>query len=448
MLRKPVAGVVLAAAAVAAASSASYDAAAARQLADAARRGRALEYATELTTAVGPRLSGSAAYERAATWAAAQLTAAGIAPVAREPFTIPRSWSRATRATARMVSPIQEPIVLESLGWAPSTPDGGIEAEVIDGRGGAASLRSGVRGRVVLADANMPLDDDRRLQAAGAAALLFADSDPDNRLAARVRVFGGDLAPLPSALIARGDAASIRRLLKDGPVRIAFSYRNQISAGPISVSNIIGEIKGRERADEFVIVGAHLDSWDLGPGAQDNATGVAMVLEAARAIAARGQRPRRSIRFALWGGEEEGLLGSGAYASAHESELDRCVAVLNTDGGTGRIIGWTTPGREDVMTAVRSLALALLGGLQTTAVDRSMQYAFDSDGGPFVSRGVPVLDLNVDDANYEDIHHKSTDTIDRVDARNLAIGAATVAVTAFAIADSPTRLAPRSRGTR
>jgi carboxypeptidase Q len=114
--------------------------------------------------------------------------------------------------------------------------------------------------------------------------------------------------------------------------------------------------------------------------------------------------------------------------------------VLNADGGTGRILGWTTPGREDVEAHVRELARSLLTGLDASAVDHSMQYAFDSDGGPFLRQGVPVLDLNVDDGAYDEIHHKATDTIDRVDRKNLAVGAATVAVTAYAIADAPSRM--------
>src|SRR5262249_44718152 len=156
----------------------------------------------------------------------------------------------------------------------------------------------------------------------------------------------------------------------------------------------------------WVIVGAHIDSWDFATGAQDNATGVAMVLEAARAIAAAGVAPRRSIRFALWSGEEQGLLGSTAYVEAHRAELGQCLAVLNTDGGTGRMRGWTAPGRTDVADATRSLARALLEPFGGAPVDTSVQYAFDSDHTAFLLAGVPALDLNPDDSEYEAIHHK------------------------------------------
>jgi Zn-dependent M28 family amino/carboxypeptidase len=258
-----------------------------------------------------------------------------------------------------------------------------------------------------------------------------------------MRRFGGAIAPLPAAMIGHDDAATMRRLAGEGAVRVAIDWRNRISDGQVAVNSIVAELRGRERPDQWVLVGAHLDSWDFATGAQDNATGVAMVLEAARAIAALGRPPRRSIRFALWGGEEQGLLGSTAYVRTHADELDRATAVLNVDAGTGRILGWTTPGREDVQAEVRELARALLKDLDAAAVDHSTVYAFDSDGGPFLREGVPVLDLNADDSRYEEIHHKATDTLERVDGNNLAVGAAAVAVTAYAIADAPARLAPR-----
>src|SRR5262249_40870735 len=157
------------------------------------------------------------------------------------------------------------------------------------------------RGRIVLMTGHTPSGFDLAMKNAGALALLFPDIDHQNRLAARVREFGGDIALLPSAGIARDDAELLRRLMTRGSVRISLAWRNTVSTGRITVPNVIAELKGRERPDEFIIVGAHLDSWDFAVGAQDNATGVAMVIEAARAIVALGRPPRRSIRFALWG---------------------------------------------------------------------------------------------------------------------------------------------------
>jgi hypothetical protein len=154
--------------------------------------------------------------------------------------------------------------------------------------------------------------------------------------------------------------------------------------------------------------------------------------------AAAALQHRRSVVFGV--GQD---VGPREPEVAHDRELANAVAVLNADGGAGRIIGWTTPGRDDVMARVRELAAAILTDLGAASIDRSMRYAFDSDGGPFIRQGIPVLDMNVDDSRYEEIHHKVTDTIDRVDARNLAVGAAATAVTAYAIADEPRRFAPR-----
>jgi hypothetical protein len=442
VLRRTTAALVASVSVVSAAAGPAYDAGTARRLIQSSLNGRAYEYTQQLTE-IGARLTGSTSYERAVDWSVQQFNALGVASVRRERFSIPRTWERERAARGRILSPIQQPLLIASLGWTRSTPDGGIEADVA-----IVSIRTGfnpdaVRGRVVLVDAEDGGDFERRLASAGAAALLFQDTDADNELAARVRRFGGAIAPLPAATIARDDVALMRRLVKDGPVRIALDWRNRISDGPVAVNNVVAEMRGREKPDEWVLVGAHLDSWDSATGAQDNATGVAMVVDAARAIAALGKAPKRSIRFALWGGEEQGLLGSSAYVQAHADELDRAVAVLNVDGGTGRILGWTTPGRDDVQAEVAELARALLRDLDATSADRGMAYAFDSDGAPFLREGIPVLDMNVDDSRYEEIHHKSTDRLDRVDVRNLAIGAAAVAVTAHAIADAPRRIAPR-----
>ncbi len=434
---------IVGAIAVVASAQTRFDAATAERLKQSALSGRSFDYVTDLARSIGPRLSGSAAYERATEWAENAFRAAGAVNVTLEPLTIPHSWEREVRGRARIISPIDRPLVVESIGWAPSLPPDGIEAEVILGDQDVMTSPERARGRIVLVPRELRPEVDRRWQQAGALALLFVDRSADNEIAARVLRFGGDIAPLPMALMSQASADELRAAMRRGPVTIRLAYRNRISDGPVAVSNVVAEITGRERPEEFVIVGAHLDSWDFATGAQDNATGVAMVLEAARAIAALGRAPRRSIRFALWAGEEEGLLGSSAYVRAHNAELDRCAAVLNADGGTARIIGWTMPGRDDVMAAVRELSTQLLSDLHANRVDKSMQYAFDSDGGPFIAEGIPTLDMNVDDEPYEQIHHKATDTIDRVDARNLAIGAAVVTVTAWAIADAPRRIAPR-----
>src|SRR5262249_10631560 len=155
-----------------------------------------------------------------------------------------------------------------------------------------------------------------------------------------------------------------------------------------------------------------LDSWDFAAGAQDNGTGCAMALESARAIAALNQPPRRSIRFALWGGEEQGLLGSSAYVESHAEDIAKCIAALNSDDGAGRPRGWISPGRKDVSRGMKDISKSLLATLGGDQLTQDMTYAFDSDHGPYILQGVPALDLWVEDARYEEVHHKATDTID------------------------------------
>ena len=448
---------VAAAFGAAAAAQPQFDAAAARQLGRSILdEGQSLRYVSELTRTAGPRLTGSATYERAAEWAAQQFRAAGVDHVALEPFPIGRGWERVS-ARGRIVAPIEQALHVASLGWMPSTPEGGLEGEVVfvrDLSPDTIAAQLSLKGRIALLPDGEPYGSpydrtrvrqniDARLRDAGAIAILSPDTDRGNVLAARWRGFSADLGALPAAQIGRDEAQTIRRMLEKETVRVAIDLQNRISPGAIEVHNVAAEIRGRERPDEWILVGAHLDSWDFASGAQDNGTGVAHVLEAARVIAASGRVPRRSIRFVLFGGEEQGQLGSAAYVRAHERELDGCVAMLNTDAGSGRTIGWTMPGRADVVLAVQPLAQALLTDLHAATLDQSLQYAFQSDGAHFLLAGIPMLDLNADDSAYEEIHHKTTDTIDRVDARHVAIGAATVAMTAWAIADAPKRLAAR-----
>jgi hypothetical protein len=172
------------------------------------------------------------------------------------------------------------------------------------------------------------------------------------------------------------DSKLIFDLLEKHSVSVGFEYMNQITE-PVQVNNVIAEIRGREKPDEWILVGAHLDSWDLGMGCQDNGTGSVMVLETARAIAELRSPPRRSIRFALWTGEEPGLLGSKAYVKAHWNDLDHCVAVLNSDDGAGHPLGWKVDGRSDLRDATTSL---VSGYLQDLAADGAQSAS--SNGKP------------------------------------------------------------------
>ena len=407
----------------------------------------------ELSDGFGGRLSGSPAYNHAAEWAAAKFRTYGIQNVRLEPFTMPAGWQRGS-AHGEMLAPMTRPLHVESLGWAPSTPTGGITGEVVViediSADGIKSKADKLKGKIAMLDTAKIFAEGwikvwaavqasaQHLKDAGAVAMIFPDSDKNNVINAGSLDWGGHVSVLPGAQLGMEDGELIQRLLEKGPVRVRFELSNTIS-GPMQVNDVVAEIRGRELPDEWIIIGAHLDSWDFGTGAEDNGTGSASVLEVARAIAALGKAPRRSIRFALWGGEEEGLLGSYAYVQAHLNEMGKCVAVLNTDNGSGHPKGWKVEGRKDLKEAMQPISDSLLkdiggGGL-------SMEVTYDTDHGPFMLQGVPALDLEVDMKPYFELHHKSSDTYDKVDPVDFKAGSAIVVATAWVIAEDPKPIA-------
>ena len=419
----------------------------ANRLAGSVYTGPSMETLQELSDGFGGRLSGSPAHNRAADWAEAKFRSFGIQNVRLEPFIMPNGWQRGS-AHGEMLAPIQRPLHLESLGWAPSTPDGGVKGEVIVLDDVAADVIKGkadqLKGKVVILNTEKIFANGwqkvlgavmaapENLKNVGAVAMIFPDSAKNNVINATSLDWGGHMSVLPGAELGMEDSALIRRLLEKGPVSIRFELHNTTS-GPTQVNNVVAELRGRELPDEWIIIGAHLDSWDFGTGAEDNGTGSASVLEVARALAAAGKAPRRSIRFALWGGEEEGLLGSYAYVQAHLGEISKCVAVLNTDNGSGHPKGWKVEGRKELKDAMQPISDSLLkdiggGGL-------SMEVTYDTDHGPFMLQGVPSLDLWVDMKPYFELHHKSSDTYDKVDAVDFKAGSAIVVATAWVIAE-------------
>jgi carboxypeptidase Q len=424
------------------------------RLAAAIYTGPSMTTLRELSDGFGGRLTGSPAYNQAAEWAAAKFRSYGIKDVRLEPFTIPNGWVRGS-AHGELLTPIVRPLHLESLGWSPSTPPGGIKGEVvvIDNvyADNIKAQPDRIRGRIVILDTAKIFAEGwvkvlpalqasyQLLKDAGAIALVFPSRDRNNVLSATDPDWGARLLVLPGAQVGMEDWELIRRSLTKGPVTLQFELQNT-TTGPEPVDNVIAEIKGREKPDEWILIGAHLDSWDYGTGAQDNGTGSASVLDVARAIASLGVAPRRSIRFALWGGEEEGLLGSYAYTQAHLNEMSKSVAVLNTDNGAGHPKGWKVEGRKDLWDAMQPMSDAMLKDLSGGGL--SMDLTYDTDHGPFMLQGVPVLDLWVDMTHYLEVHHKSSDTYDKVDAVDFKAGSVIVAVTAWTVADDPKPIAP------
>lgn len=410
--------------------------------------GNALAQLTELGDSFGPRLTGTPGYAKAADWSAAQFRAAGLQNVHFEKLTLEHGWQRGT-ARAAIVGPSGRPLHVASYGWAPSTA-GTVRGPVVvvakydaipprlDGKI-VVVLRKPADGATGWIEAHKTL---AAIQSAGALAILFEGGQPNNVLGTTSPITGGKLMPLPGAALGKEDTGAIVRLAERGPVTLELQIANTIT-GPVEVVNVVGELPGKEAKDEWLLVAAHLDSWDFATGSSDNGAGVVQVIQAARALAATGPL-RRTVRFALWAGEEQFVIGSHAYAMAHSAELGKCVVVLNTDSGAGHVHGWRVQGRADVQAALAPIARSLLAPLGGELVDPVFDpFGLGSDFVSFLAEGVPALDLSVDETIYETLHHKPADTIDKVEAHALASGIAVIAVTAFAIASSPDRFAPR-----
>jgi carboxypeptidase Q len=409
-----------------------------------------------LSDSIGGRVTGSPAADRAVGWAVHAFRLSGVDEVHTEKFTIPVGWSEGA-THLEILSPEPFPVRLVSIGWSPALPEGGITAGIVDvGFGdetGFAKAGAAANGAVVLVHSKFLVTWDdltseydiapaiiERAMTAGAKAVLWMSSRPNLLLYRHTVTVDGQLEKMPQAVVAREDAERISRFLAGGlPVRVHFEMPNHIT-GPTTSENVVAEIRGREKPDEFVLLGAHLDSWDLGTGALDNGCNAAMVIDAARTIHASGTIPRRSIRFVLFTAEEEGLLGSAAYAHDHRAELDRMIAAVIFDSGIGKVTGYSVGGRKDVVASVRS-TLEPVAGLG--AKDFTLDVSMDTDNFDFLIEGVPTLVANQDPANYMLNYHAASDTFDKVDIAELKRHVAIAAITAFALADSPTRLGIR-----
>lgn len=404
--------------------------------------GGAYRFLQLLTSTIGARLTGTEGSRRAAELLLTTLEDAGLENVHAEDYTLPSSWRRG-HARARVISPLERALTIQSYGWAPST-GGEIRAAVIDmGTLEPADLDDAgprVRDRIVLADfagaGGEPGYVNRARSAAllgqaGALALIIPSGKPEGLL--DINCFGNlPRAALPMLSIAQEDALFLRRLLPAQPVRLALDAANTLDMSSSTEHNVIADWRGSTQPDEIVIVGAHLDSWDTATGADDDGSGVAAVFEIARLLALLAVRPRRTIRFAFFSGEEQGILGSHAYVTAHEAELDQVKAVLIMDQGAGTPRGFRLHGRADVAEG----AARVLAPLQTLgAAGVSQEASFDQDHAFFLAAGIPVMTLWVQPGDYETRHHTTSDTLDRIDPRLLAIDTAVMAMAAYGVAD-------------
>jgi Zn-dependent M28 family amino/carboxypeptidase len=274
---------------------------------------------------------------------------------------------------------------------------------------------------------------------AGVAALMLESTRPRGLLYRHPVTFNGTMAPLPVALVSREHAARLGRLLEKGPVQASLTL--SIATGPPFISrNVVADIRGSEKPEEIVLIGAHIDSWDLGTGALDNGVNCAMLIDVARGIVELGLVPRRTIRFVLFTGEEQGFWGSAAYVGRHANELDDHVVAAIFDIGSGRISGFYLNGREELRRPVDEAlwAVASLGPFrhERSAVD-------GTDNFDFLLSGVPNLIADQDPAPYLPDYHAESDVFERVDLKSARNNAAVASVLAWEMAQRPGRPAPR-----
>ena len=255
---------------------------------------------------------------------------------------------------------------------------------------------------------------------AGAVAVLLQSTRPRGLLYRHPVGLGRDLAPLPAAMVSREHATRLLRLAETGDVTVRLAIANR--TGPAyEARNVVAEIRGSEKPEEVVLLGAHLDSWDLGPGANDNGVNVALVIDVLRGIKELGLKPKRTVRFVVFNAEELGMWGSAEYVRAHAKELGNIAAVVIFDAGSGRTNGFFLNGREDLRKPVDS-ALAAVAGL--TSAPQSLEGIDGTDNFDFLLSGVPNLVANQDFAPYLPDYHAESDTFDVVDAREARANAA------------------------
>ena len=408
------------------------------------------EVLRSLTSRVGPRSAGSPGDARAVAWALDQLRALGFQNVHSEPVTVPH-WIRG-ECEVDLVSPWPQHLVAAALGGSVATPAGGIEAEVIPvtnldelarmdstrfvGRivffsGRMERTRSGTGyGTAVAVRGRGAAEAGRR----GALAVVIRSVGTDkNRLphTGGMRVEPNDVR-IPALALSNPDADLLEDQLASGkPIRMR--VRNtSVWADSTRSANVVGEIPGRERPKEVVVLGAHLDSWDLGTGAHDDGAGVAIVSAAAKLIGEARLRPRRTVRVVLFANEEFGLSGARTYARDHANEMAQIAFGMESDLGAFAPLGLRSRVPADRLPAIR----AMHGVLAPLGVEyRGNDAGGDADVGQLAALGVPVCDLDTDASEYFDLHHTANDTFDKVDPLLVRRNVACYAVLAWLAAD-------------
>ena len=397
----------------------------------------------------GHRASGSASLEAAIDWVLGEMKRDGLQNVRGEPVMVAH-WVRG-RESAEMVRPRRMPLHLLGLGGSVGTPAGGITAPVMV----VASFdelerrKAEAKGKIVLFDAPFTsYPETRRYRTDGAVAAARAGavaslirsvasfsirSPHTGRLS-----YDSTVARIPAAALSVEDAMLLHRMQARGEQPV-ITLRMEARTLPDARSrNVVAELVGRERPDEVVVLGGHIDSWDVGQGAMDDGGGSVAAWEAVRLMQRLGLRPRRTVRVVLWTNEENGVDGGNAYRDAHAAELDRHVLALESDGGVFQPRGLVFAGSDSAARVLEQVT-ALLGAIGATGLQRS-DGSPEADIAPLVERGVPGVGLDVESSRYFWYHHTDGDTLDKLDPAEMARCVALMAVVAYVVADLPTPL--------
>jgi carboxypeptidase Q len=412
----------------------------------------------ELTDKIGNRLAGSASLDKAIAWASGALRTKDI-EVRTEKVMVPH-WSRGTEAAAVM-SPISRDLKLLALGGSVATPKPGLTAPVVVVHDWAELDQKAeqIKGAIVVYNVPMPAYSEQegsgygktveyRTQGASRAAKKGAVAALVRSVTAHslgtphtgAMRYDDGVAKIPTAAIAVEDAELLDRLAAKGPVTVWLRLDTQTFPDAES-ANVIGELKGSTNPDEIVVIGAHLDSWDVGQGAHDDGAGVVTMMQALQTIAKLGLEPRRTIRVVLFTNEENGLRGGKAYAEQHAKELPKTVFALEADSGGFPPRGFTVSHKDpDAATRVRARLADITSLLHDLGATNIRQGGGGADISPMASAGVPQIGLEVDGHLYFDYHHTEADTLDKVKPQDLSEMTAAIAVMAYVVADMPDRI--------
>jgi hypothetical protein len=409
-----------------------------------------------LTTEVGPRSAGSAGDKRAVEWALAAMKGLGLDEVRSEPVTVPH-WVRGEN-TGEILAPYPQRVLLTALGGSVGTSEEGITADVV-GFPTLEALQAApdeqVRGRIVYLDRRMERTKDERGYGEGVgirrdgpatggkkgalAVLIRSVATGTHRFPHTGTTFYGEGPKVPAAALSVPDADVLAAQLASGkPVRFYLRLTSR-ALGEEPSANVIGEVRGATHPDEIVLLGAHLDSWDLGTGAIDDGAGCAIVMAAAKLIASQPRRPARTVRIVLYANEEAGLSGARAYAKEHADELPKHVLALEADLGAGKV--WAM--RALAAPAGRAFLQEVSRDLAPLGIEWLEPPAFGgADLSPLEPAHVALADLAQDASEYFDYHHTADDTLDKVDPKSLAQVVAAYAVTAWRVADADVVFGP------